>query len=318
MVEGVAAGESAAMTPNATSSPFLAPPSSDPHTVVPIGRARRPAKPVAVLIAHGQRLARAGLRLLIDGDEALAVAGEAGTGEYAVALARRRLPDIVVMDLELPGLDALEATRQITADPALSRVRVLVLTPGESSESILAPLRAGAAGLVVSDGEPAELLRAMRRLAAGDVPISPALMGAVIADVASRPQPPRSDARGLAELTAREREVVALVATGMNNGEIAQCLVISPATARTHVSRAMRKLDARDRAQLVAFAYRTGLATAGAEALPGPGAPALAACPHAAPRDRFARPAEGLRPVPVRRPGEHPKAGRRALVPVAG
>jgi DNA-binding NarL/FixJ family response regulator len=224
--------------------------------------ANRRARPVRILVAHGQRLARAGLRLLIERDDALTVAGDACTGEQVVALARRRLPDVVVMDLDLPGHDALEATRQIVRDPALTGVRILVLTSAESDESILAPVRAGAAGVLLRDSEPAELLDAMRLLASGEGALSPSLLSAVLADVASRPEPRWSSPEGLSELTAREREVVALVAFGLSNGDIAQHLVISPATARTHVSRAMRKLSARDRAQLVAFAYRTGLATA--------------------------------------------------------
>ena len=303
MVAPAGVGDSASMTPNPISTVSA-------RNVVPFGGDRRASrgpepqpKAVSVLIAHGERLARAGLRFLIDGDDALAVAGEAATGEHAVALARRRLPDIVVIDLSLPGLDAVEATRQIVADPALSRVRVLVLTPADSSESILGPLRAGAGGLIVSDGEPAELLRAMRLLAAGEAPVSPSLMGTVIADVASRPQPPQSDGARLGELTEREREIVALVALGLNNREIAQQLVISPATSRTHVSRAMRKLDARDRAQLVVFAYQTGLATPGATALPTPAAPPRAAHPPAAPgrRDRFGVSVSPVRPAAMAR-----------------
>jgi DNA-binding NarL/FixJ family response regulator len=269
--------------------------------------------PIGVLIAHGQRLARAGLRLLIDTDDSLAVVGEAATGEHAVGLARRRRPRIVVVDLGLPGLDALEATRQIVADPALSGVRVLVLTPADRDESILGPLRAGARGLIVSDGEPEELLFAIRRLAAGEAPISASLMHAVITDVASRPEPPRSDATKLSELTDREREVVALAALGLSNREIAQYLVISPATSRTHVSRAMRKLDARDRAQLVVIAYQTGLATPGATS---PEAPAgVRPIEFPGPRERFG---ERLPPTALVATGERaaPLSHGRTLAPV--
>jgi DNA-binding NarL/FixJ family response regulator len=271
--------------------------------VTVIGRgapSRRTAeRPAQVLIVHGQRLARAGLRVLIDADDGLAVAGEADTGEYALALVRRRLPDLVVIDLDLPGRGALETTRKIAGDPALAHVRVLVLTSAENDEAILGPIRAGAAGLLLSDSEPAELLRGLRLLAAGETPISPSLIRALIADVAARPAPPPSDAAALEVLTAREREVVALVAFGLNNHEIAQQLVISPATSRTHVSRAMHKLNVRDRAQLVAFAYQTGLAQPGANALPVPDAP------HEHPRF-----------VARRSPRQHSGAGVSALASV--
>jgi DNA-binding NarL/FixJ family response regulator len=299
MVSSAPAGDSAAMTLNPTSSPpAMLHPGADhgapidranaaPHTAAGSsgpaamtlvggnGEPSRPASerqatPAQVLIGHGQRLARAGLRALIDGDEGLAVAGEAETGEYALELARRRLPDLVVLDLDLPGRDTLETTREIVGDPTLANIRVLILTSADDDEAILGPLRAGAAGVLLSDSEPADLLRGLRLLAAGETPISPSLMRAVIADVAARLAPPRSNATALEELTAREREVVALAALGLNNHEIAQHLVISPATSRTHVSRAMRKLDARDRAQLVAFAYQTGLAEPGAIPLPSP------------------------------------------------
>ena len=263
------------MTPNVISPPRAARPA---HVALVGGHDDEPRHPnrkhdpVQVVIAHEQRLARAGLRLLIEGEDGLAVAGEADTGEYAVALARRRRPDLVVISLELRGLDAVEATRQIVRDPALAHVRVLALTPADSQDSIVRPLRAGARGLVAGDSDPAELVRALRLMAAGETPISPGLMGAVLADVASRPEPPRPAVQALDELTAREREVVGLVAFGLNNQEIAQQLVISPATSRTHVSRAMRKLDARDRAQLVAFAYQLGFALPGGTPSGAPGA----------------------------------------------
>ena len=268
--------------------------------------------PVGVLIAHGERLARAGLRLLLDRDDGLAVVGEAATGEHAVGLARRRRPDVVVVDLGLPGLDALEVTRQIVADSGLPDVRVLALTRADSDESILGPLRAGAGGLIVSDGEPEELLAAIRGLAAGEAPISAGLIGTLVSDVASRPEPPRSDAAALRELTDREREVVALAALGLSNCEIAQYLVISPATSRTHVSRAMRKLDARDRAQLVVIAYQTGLSTPGAAPIGAPGALPPAGFPG--PRDRFAERMVPAAPARAEARGARPTRG--ALVAV--
>jgi DNA-binding NarL/FixJ family response regulator len=253
------------MTGSSTSSPTAVhgePPNLtlvDAAAGPPRDAAARRSRPIRVVIAHGQSLARAGLRLLMDGEDDVAIAGEAASGEQVLALARQELPDVVVMDLTLPGVDALESTRRIVADPQLTRVRVLMLTSAETDESILGPLRAGAGGLLVGDSEPAELLRALRLLAAGQAPLSPGLIGALIADVASRPAPRRSSPEELAELTAREREVTALVATGLDNRQIAQQLVISPATAKTHVSRAMRKLHAPDRSQLVVLAYQTGL-----------------------------------------------------------
>jgi DNA-binding NarL/FixJ family response regulator len=229
---------------------------------------------VRVLIADGQALVRAGFRVLLEGMRRVSVVGEAETGENAVALAQRLSPDVVLMDASLPGLDSVEATRQMLNQ---SRLAVMLLTGSEPDERIFAALRAGASGLLLKDTEPAELARAVELLARGEALLSPLLTRRVIAELASRPEPvcPSSDL--LDELTAREREVVALVALGLSNDQIAERLVVSPATAKTHVSRAMVKLHAHDRAKLVVFAYETGLALPRAEAAaPAGRAPALA------------------------------------------
>jgi DNA-binding NarL/FixJ family response regulator len=227
-----------------------------------IRRARPRARPAAspavrVVIADGQALVRAGFRALLDVEGRTKVVGEAATGEEAVSLARRIRPDVVLMDARLPGLDCVEATRRLLVDPAIP---VLLLTPSQDDERIFAALRAGASGLLVRDTEPAELVRAVEVLAQGEALLSPSLTRRLIAAFASQPEPSAPDVELVEELTRREREVVALVALGLSNDEIAERLVVSRATARTHVSRAMVKLHARDRAQLVVFAYEAGLA----------------------------------------------------------
>jgi DNA-binding NarL/FixJ family response regulator len=186
---------------------------------------------------------------------------EAGDGEEAIARVRAEHPDVVVMDIRMPGLDGLAATRAIVADPDLADVRVVVLTTFDLDEYVFEALRAGAAGFLLKDTEPVDLLRAVRSAAAGDALLSPGITRRLIEEFTARPEHRPIQASALERLTEREREVVALVAAGLSNDEIAATLVISPATARTHVSRAMIKLGARDRAQLVVVAYESGLVT---------------------------------------------------------
>ncbi|MGD9705799.1 MAG: response regulator [Acidimicrobiia bacterium] len=214
---------------------------------------------IRVVLADDQSLIRAGLRALLDAEEDLFVVGEAGDGAAALAVVRRERPDVVVMDIRMPEMDGLEATRQIVADPDLRDVKVVVLTTFELDEYVFEALRSGAAGFLVKDTEPVELLRAIRYVAAGDALLSPGVTRRLIAEFAARPEHRTIDVSALAVLTDREREIVALVAGGLSNEEIADSLFISPATARTHVSRAMGKLGARDRAQLVVVAYESGL-----------------------------------------------------------
>jgi DNA-binding NarL/FixJ family response regulator len=218
---------------------------------------------ISVLLADDQALVRAGFRVLIEGEDDLHVLGEASTGKAAVDMARAQRPDLVLMDIRMPVMDGIDATRQIAADPALAAVRVLILTTFESDEYVFEALRAGASGFLVKDTEPAQLLQAIRVIAGGEALLSPSVTRRLISDYARRPQ--LSDARiaQLDELTAREREVMTLVAHGLSNDEIARQLVVSPTTAKTHVSRTMLKLRARDRAQLVVIAYQTGLVTPG-------------------------------------------------------
>jgi DNA-binding NarL/FixJ family response regulator len=211
-----------------------------------------------IVLADDQSLIRAGLRALIDAQDDLDVVGEAGDGAEAVRVVTETRPEVVLMDVRMPDVDGLEATRRIVADPALADVRVVILTTFELDEYVFEALRSGASGFLVKDTEPADLLRAVRAAAAGDALLSPGVTRRLIEEFATRAKP-----AGLAPqldlLTEREREVMALVAEGLSNDEIAARLVVSPATAKTHVSRAMIKLNARDRAQLVVFAYETGL-----------------------------------------------------------
>jgi DNA-binding NarL/FixJ family response regulator len=214
---------------------------------------------IRVLVAAGHALVRAGVRVLLERESGITVADEAVSGDQAIALAQQRRPDVVLIDADLPGVDAFEATRQIVADAELNDVRVMILSTFESDDQIFGALRAGASGLLPKDAEPAELLGAVRVLARGEAVLAPSLAGRVIAELRSMPAREWPAPQQLEELTAREREVMALVAEGLTNHEIAERLVVSPATARTHVSRAMVKLHARDRAQLVVLAYETGL-----------------------------------------------------------
>jgi DNA-binding NarL/FixJ family response regulator len=218
---------------------------------------------VRIVLADDQALIRVGLRALAEAETDIEVVGEAADGRQALQVVRATHPDVVVMDIRMPVMDGLEATRQIAADPTLSEVRVLVLTTFELDEYVFEALRAGAGGFLLKDADPAELLRAVRVVAAGDSLLSPSVTRRVVEAFAGRPLPTSPRTSLLADLTEREREVVALVGSGLSNDEIAVKLFISPATARTHVSRAMSKLDARDRAQVVVFAYETGLVAPG-------------------------------------------------------
>jgi DNA-binding NarL/FixJ family response regulator len=215
-----------------------------------------------IVLADDQALLRAGLRVLLDAEDDLAVVGEAENGRQAIEAVRRLSPDVVVMDIRMPELDGLAATRVIVDDPDLADVRIVVLTTFDLDEYVFEAVRAGASGFLLKDAEPTELLRAIRVTAAGEALLSPGATRRLIAEYASLPERRTVDTSALRELTDREREVVALVAGGLSNEEIANELYISPATARTHVSRAMTKLNARDRAQLVVLAYESGLVQA--------------------------------------------------------
>ncbi|MDP9223469.1 MAG: response regulator transcription factor [Actinomycetota bacterium] len=216
---------------------------------------------ISVLLADDQALVRAGFRALLDAQDDIEVIAEAGDGEEAVQLARTLKPDIVLMDIRMPGMDGLQATRVI-ADDALEGVRVVILTTFDLDEYVFEALRVGASGFLVKSTEPAELVHAVRVVASGDALLSPGVTRRLVAEFAERAKDP-GPAPALDLLTDREREVVGLVAEGLSNAEIAQRLVVSPATAKTHVSRAMVKLGARDRAQLVVFAFESGLARPG-------------------------------------------------------
>jgi DNA-binding NarL/FixJ family response regulator len=216
---------------------------------------------IRVVLADDQVLVRAGFRVLLETEDGFEVCAEAGNGAEAVTQAIRHRPDIVVMDIRMPGVDGLEATRQITANPELSGVKVLVLTTFDVDEYVYEALRAGASGFLLKDTEPVELLRALQVIAAGEALLAPTVTRRLIAEFVGRPENRRVDSSAVREVTDREREVLALVAGGLSNDEIAAQLVISTATARTHVSRIMTKIGARDRAQLVVLAYESGLVT---------------------------------------------------------
>jgi DNA-binding NarL/FixJ family response regulator len=215
---------------------------------------------IRVVLADDQQLVRAGLRVLLETEDGFAVVGEAADGAEALAVVRETRPDVVVMDVRMPGVDGLTALEAIVADPDLAATAVLVLTTFDLDEYVYRALRGGAAGFLLKDAEPADLVRAIALVARGDALLAPAVTRRLIAEFAGRPQPVVPATR-LDVLTPREREVLALVGGGLTNDEIAARLVISPATARTHVGRLLTKLDARDRAQLVVVAYETGLVT---------------------------------------------------------
>ncbi|HEY8456233.1 MAG TPA: response regulator transcription factor [Actinopolymorphaceae bacterium] len=217
---------------------------------------------IRVALADDQALVRAGFRSLLDAEPDIEVVGEADTGVAAVELAKSAKPDVFLMDIRMPETDGLEATRQIVGIPELAGVRVVILTTFDLDEYVFEALRTGASGFLVKDTEPVELLRGVRAVASGDALLSPGVTRRLIAEFATRSKSP-ADLPELDVLTEREREVVALVAEGLSNEEIAARLVLSPATAKTHVSRAMIKLNARDRAQLVVYAYETGLVRPG-------------------------------------------------------
>ncbi len=217
---------------------------------------------IRVVLADDQALVRAGFRALLDAQGDIEVVGEAGNGEEAVRLATQLAPDVVLMDIRMPGMDGLSATRRIAADDRSAGVRVVILTTFGLDEYIFEAIRAGASGFLVKDTEPGELVQAVRVVAGGEALLSPSVTKQLIAEFAARAKEPRTP-DSLEQLTDREREVVALVAEGLSNEEIAGRLFVSPATAKTHVSRAMGKLRARDRAQLVVIAYESGLVRPG-------------------------------------------------------
>jgi DNA-binding NarL/FixJ family response regulator len=214
---------------------------------------------IRVVVADGQALVRTGIRLLLEAEARISVVGEAATGEEALTLVEETHPDVVMIDTRLPGLDSVETTRRTVSEGG---VAVMLLAAGECDEHIFAALRAGASGVLPKDTKPAHLVQGIEALAQGEAVLSPGITRRLIDEFTARAEPASPDPESLDELTPREREVVALVALGLSNGEIAEKLVVSPATAKTHVSRAMVKLHARDRAKLVVFAYEAGLVVA--------------------------------------------------------
>jgi DNA-binding NarL/FixJ family response regulator len=213
-----------------------------------------------VLIADDQAIVRSGLRVLISRDPGLTVVGEAATGRQAIDLARELRPDVILMDIRMPGLDGIQATREILQRPPTASIRVIVLTTFDSDQNVFDALRAGASGFLLKDADPDELRRAVHVVAAGDALLSPSVTRRLISAYVQHPTSPPLKPAHTAGLTEREMEVLTLVARGMSNNDIARHLVISPTTAKTHVSRAMTKLGAHDRAQLVIAAYESGLA----------------------------------------------------------
>ncbi|WP_327158043.1 response regulator transcription factor [Streptomyces tubercidicus] len=217
---------------------------------------------IRVLLADDQLLVRAGFKVLLDAQPDIEVVAEAADGQQALAAVREHRPDVVLMDIRMPVVDGLVATRGITGDPRLREVKVVMLTTFELDEYVFEAIRSGASGFLVKDTEPEELLRAVRAVVAGDALLSPGVTRRLIAEFAARSKEPAA-AGALSALTEREREVMALVGIGLSNEEIARRLVVSPLTAKTHVSRTMAKLGARDRAQLVVLAYESGLVRPG-------------------------------------------------------
>ncbi|HEY3725829.1 MAG TPA: response regulator transcription factor [Solirubrobacteraceae bacterium] len=217
---------------------------------------------ISVLLVDDQALVRAGFRALLDAQDDIEVVAEGADGDQAVELASRLRPDVVLMDIRMPGRDGLEATQDIAAERGLEGVRIVILTTFELDEYVFEAIRCGASGFLVKDTKPSDLIEAVRVVAGGDALLSPGVTRRLIKEFANRAKPPPKYIQ-LDELTDREREVMALAAAGLSNDEIAAELVVSPATAKTHVSRAMIKLGARDRAQLVVAAYETGLVRPG-------------------------------------------------------
>ena len=217
--------------------------------------------PIRVLVADDEGLVRSGFKVLLDLEDDITVVGEAKTGAEAVELARATRPDVILMDIRMPQLDGIEATREIARTPGLQQVRVLILTTYDTDAYVFEALQAGASGFMLKDADPAELLHAVRVVAGGDALLAPSITRRIIAQFTADRIATQTSEDRLEPLTPREREVLALVGEGMTNEEIGAKLFLSPATARTHVSRAMTKLRARDRAQLVVIAYQTGLAT---------------------------------------------------------
>ena len=222
---------------------------------------------IRVLVADDQALVRAGFVALLDAQDGIEVIAEADTGTRALAAARELRPDVVLMDIRMPEMDGLAATREIAADPALAEVRVVVLTTFELDEYVFEAMRAGASGFLVKHTEPTELVRAVRVVAEGDALLSPSVTRRLVSEFAARTKQPAGPAAALSELTSREREVMALVAEGLTNAEIGERLFMSPATARTHVSRILTKLGARDRTQLVVHGLRERPGTPGVAGL---------------------------------------------------
>ncbi|GLY81113.1 response regulator [Actinoallomurus iriomotensis] len=218
--------------------------------------------PIRVMLADDQKLVRAGFRSILDGEDDITVVAEAGDGAEAVRIAAQTRPDVVLMDVRMPVLDGLEATRRIVADPRLSDVRVVILTTFDLDDYVYTALKVGASGFLVKDTDPIELIHGVRVTARGDALLAPSVTRRLIAEFATRIKLP-PPARDLEQLTEREREVMTLVAGGLSNDEIAARLVVSPATAKTHVSRVLTKLGARDRAQLVVLAYESGMVRPG-------------------------------------------------------
>jgi DNA-binding NarL/FixJ family response regulator len=215
---------------------------------------------IRLLLVDDQTLVRAGFRSILDAEADLSVIAEAANGRQALSLAHQHKPDVVLMDIRMPEMDGLTATRQLLADPALTGTKVIILTTFDLDDEVYGALRAGASGFLVKDTEPTELIHAVRVVARGDALLSPSVTRRLISEFAGRtPQPPPSPRLG--SLTEREREVMKLVAAGLSNDEIAAKLVLSPSTAKTHVSRIMTKLSVRDRAQLVVLAYESGMVT---------------------------------------------------------
>jgi len=217
---------------------------------------------IRVAVADDQAIVRDGLKAQLGLVTDMEVVGEASTGAQAVAIARRTLPDVLLMDVRMPELDGIEATRQVCADPATENVKVLILTTFDDDEQVYSAIRAGASGFLLKDVTPTVLHEAIRSVAAGDAVIAPAATRRLLTDLARRPGA-RGPRDSLGELTPREREVMVLVAQGLSNAEISGRLFLSPATTKTHVSRILTKVGARDRAQLVALAYETGLVVPG-------------------------------------------------------